>query len=1082
MDPLGDLFPFQTNNDLKEEIEVQDFLKDIDESIRSKKRTGEQKPRKKFLKIECQLCEEGEVHEECTQKRKSQRWKTESKYACDKCDYIVDRKELLRNHIEAVHLKIKIFRCSSCSHETYLKKVLRLHIKSKHKNESCRLIKIGCSPCETNQSHEFCEKRWTAKKWKTDRKYSCDECEYTSDQKHNVKNHMETVHLNLKRFRCSACVHTTYERRAILLHIKKHRDEQCRYFIIGCPLCERKENHKMCVKQPLTQSQHGKFKCTECYFTSNQQQSLIIHKEAVHLKIKKFYCKSCNHQAYHKPNLIRHIKLNHKSAFYLFGRMGCESCKNDDNLNGCNDCDFIVNGLKAEIKTHLKTEKKKRKKPKDICKIKPKTTKNNKEKAPTLKSTFLLCLDCKDSFGSIESLKDHESNSHSDIGRFACNLCDYMCYFKLLLTEHQKDMHEDLASRVIKIGCEECEENIEHKCDLENDVLNKADLGKTGKIEEKKDASLAHSATLNDKLSCLMCDFSSDDKGIILHTQRVHLKLLRYECVECGYRAFYRKSLKGHMKSKHGQESLSSTFLDLNCTLCTKEVDHEEHQYTKTENKDESKKFRKIKKKKKRKTYELKEKGIKSESEKPEKMNGKLRSKGNHKCTEKNCEFATDYKPSLKAHVESRHNGTLKFKCSMCDYKNYYKHLVAYHQKTSSHSDKKNKVLRIGCTFCEEDIFHTQHSNQITKNRKIRKGIKGMLKCLVPDCTYMTDVKMNLTAHNNWSHKDRNCYSCNLCTFKGSCTGRVKLHQANIHRDEKAKVVAIGCKDCQENIEHKKHTFPAKPYDYGHCLLCKDGVEHSEHEYTKMHSNGKKGGERERYKSRTPVECSICGIKLRNGKFQVKHYQKEHPSDKIFNCRDCNYATNFLPNLNTHVSSMHEKKVRQCSLCSYNTTWNTSFLEHMRSAHGLFQKKSKHSVECEANPILCDDCGFSTFNQKQFNAHKLAACKSLPFLQYDTKFKSHMRYNSSLKLKSQTRHSSPTGFILGNFKCNQCVFSSDKPTEIRDHVQKNHAGRDDNKFKFSKLTSNQDIKFKCNKCKFQASEPTHLRDHMSAHD
>ena len=92
--------------------------------------------------------------------------------------------------------------------------------------------------------------------------------------------------------------------------------------------------------------------------------------------------------------------------------------------------------------------------------------------------------------------------------------------------------------------------------------------------------------------------------------------------------------------------------------------------------------------------------------------------------------------------------------------------------------------------------------------------------------------------------------------------------------------------------------------------------------------------------------------------------------------------TNYLPNLNTHASSKHEKKVRQCSHCSYNTTWNTLFLEHMRSAHGLFQKKSKYSVESEAHPILCDDCGFSTFNQEQFNAHKLNGCQSQPILQY----------------------------------------------------------------------------------------------------
>ena len=149
----------------------------------------------------------------------------------------------------------------------------------------------------------------------------------------------------------------------------------------------------------------------------------------------------------------------------------------------------------------------------------------------------------------------------------------------------------------------------------------------------------------------------------------------------------------------------------------------------------------------------------------------------------------------------------------------------------------------------------------------------------------------------------------------------------------------------------------------------------------------------------------------------------------------------------------------------------------MRSAHGLFQKKTKHSVKSEAQPILCDDCGFSTFNQKQFNAHKLADCQSQALLQYDTvnMSKSHMRYNPSLKLKSQTRHL--IGYKMGNFKCNKCVFSSDRPAEIRDHIQKVHAelqlGIDDNKFKFTNLSSIQEIKFKCNRCKFQTFEPTH---------
>ena len=211
-----------------------------------------------------------------------------------------------------------------------------------------------------------------------------------------------------------------------------------------------------------------------------------------------------------------------------------------------------------------------------------------------------------------------------------------------------------------------------------------------------------------------------------------------------------------------------------------------------------------------------------------------------------------------------------------------------------------------------------------------------------------------------------------------------------------------------------------------------------------------------------------------NRKLHVLHYQEEHPKEKIFNCKECKYATNYLSNLNTHTSSIHEKKMRQCPHCSYNTTWNSSFLEHMRSAHSSFKKKGKHFVESEGEPILCDDCGFSTFNQKHFNAHKQAACRSQALIHYN-KFKS----------TSQLRHNSCIQMNEGNFKCNKCVFSSDKPEVIRDHVKKVHSElqerKEDAKPKVMNLALNQDIQFKCNKCKFQTSEPTQLRDHMSLH-
>ena len=240
MDPFGDLFSFINNNDLKEGEGVQNDIE---------KKKGGQKPRRKLLKIICQLCEEGEVHEQCQQKRTSKAWKTDGEYACDKCKYTGDKPQHLRYHIEGIHSKIKNFRCSLCSHETYNKLTLQLHVKRQHKNKPSRIIKIGCPLCETNQSHEYCEKKREAEGMKG-RKYLCDKCEYTFDKKQFLQLHVEAVHLKIKNFRCSLCSFETYKKRELQLHVNlQHKNKTFRIIKIGCLPCETNQSHKYCEKK-----------------------------------------------------------------------------------------------------------------------------------------------------------------------------------------------------------------------------------------------------------------------------------------------------------------------------------------------------------------------------------------------------------------------------------------------------------------------------------------------------------------------------------------------------------------------------------------------------------------------------------------------------------------------------------------------------------------------------------------------------------------------------------------------------------------------------------------------------------------
>ena len=144
----------------------------------------------------------------------------------------------------------------------------------------------------------------------------------------------------------------------------------------------------------------------------------------------------------------------------------------------------------------------------------------------------------------------------------------------------------------------------------------------------------------------------------------------------------------------------------------------------------------------------------------------------------------------------------------------------------------------------------------------------------------------------------------------------------------------------------------------------------------------------------------------------------------------------------------------------------------MRAAHGYFRYKTKHNSErSEGQPILCDDCGFSTFNENQYQKHKEASCQAPVFNRIPVRFFKKRMSTSNFKLN------------IGKFKCNKCDYSSDQPTEIRKHVQTVHESVERlHSSAHSKpflQISQKEINFKCNKCKFQTSEPMKLRDHMT---
>ena len=268
----------------------------------------------RIIKIGCKLCEEGKVHEKCTTVQKSIRkgHKNDRKYVCDKCEFTSNKKILLRLHIEAEHLKIKCYRCSMCDYEAYDRQTLKTHVKREHKDGISRIIKIGCNLCEEGKVHEKCtniysniqifKTRGNTKKGK----YSCDKCDYTSDQTYLLRLHIEAVHLKIKCYRCSVCDYASYYKQILKIHVKsKHENEICRIIKIGCKLCEEGEVHEKCpIARKFIRKGHtnsGKYVCDKCEYKNDKKILLRFHIEAVHFKIKCYRCSVCDYEEYDRP-------------------------------------------------------------------------------------------------------------------------------------------------------------------------------------------------------------------------------------------------------------------------------------------------------------------------------------------------------------------------------------------------------------------------------------------------------------------------------------------------------------------------------------------------------------------------------------------------------------------------------------------------------------------------------------------------------------------------------------------------------------------------------------------------------------
>ena len=187
---------------------------------------------------------------------------------CTKCDLKFRNKLDLKQHIEEVHIIIKVYACLVCDHKTTIQKENRIHVDTMHRSVQIRTERlttekefdkgkeIKCSNCEykcslniqlrRHQQLKHAEHIAKAPKLVTEEGnqgtgtkanlqsiFSCDKCDYDTENSKEIKDHIdrdihnvlnqnktinESTNLQRKQSRCGFCEYQTKE----ITELKEH--------------------------------------------------------------------------------------------------------------------------------------------------------------------------------------------------------------------------------------------------------------------------------------------------------------------------------------------------------------------------------------------------------------------------------------------------------------------------------------------------------------------------------------------------------------------------------------------------------------------------------------------------------------------------------------------------------------------------------------------------------------------------------------------------------------------------------------------------------------------------------------------
>ena len=258
-------------------------------------------------RFKCENCDEAFT---CKSDLENHHQQEKKHFQCPICDKDLKSQQRLDSHVIKVHEKpdpVSLSNCYKCPAKV---QDLHLHMLRVHTKQKKAAKRVKCDLCQKEMTkphlkiHQFVVHQGL----KLNSKQDCPICGKTFASKPGLKIHIDRIHNNEKRFKCTECVRSFFSK----AEMEFHRNTMHYDLKFECDICGQKVKSKNYLRvHKQTVHEGDKSKCDLCSKEFSSYSNFRRHMNTVHDQQQSYGCDLCNKKFSQSNNLIRHKKHVH---------------------------------------------------------------------------------------------------------------------------------------------------------------------------------------------------------------------------------------------------------------------------------------------------------------------------------------------------------------------------------------------------------------------------------------------------------------------------------------------------------------------------------------------------------------------------------------------------------------------------------------------------------------------------------------------------------------------------------------------------------------------------------------------------